>query len=751
MESVRTNCRLCGYLCGLTAKVEAGRVIALEPDPSRYPYDEGIVRGCQRCQSNLTLLDHPDRINYPLKRVGKRGSGEWKRITWGQALDEIAEKLYTLAEEHGPETLATSIGGPHSVYWPLHRFLNLFGSPNNLGIGQICWNPAIWVNSLTFGWPLENELDPQDTRCAIIWGMNPAESDNSLLWRTVLEYTRNGGKLIVVDPRQTRTAKRASSWISIKPGSDAVFAMGMLHVIINEKLYDQEFVAQWCSGFEALAEQVQLYTPEMVSSETGLPVEVIQETARLYAQNAPATIITGRGIDQIGANSLPTHRAIACLRAITGNVDRQGAAHLAEMPDFIPEIDFELSEMLPETQRKKQLGAETLKLQTYAGYEFVEQVTQTQEKRLPHRYMTSAHPNLIWRAMLEGTPYPIRAMIVMGSNPLSAHADTAAIYQALKSLDLLVALELTKTPTTMLADYVLPIAGGLERSVFQSNAGTANIGYGGKAAVAPYYERRTDYDFWRGLGLRMGQAEYWPWDTFEDSLDATFAPLGFTWDEFCETGLYCQSPVYRKYAQPAAGNGTMRGFATPSGKIELYAQILSDLGSESLPLPKPLLATDSTYDLTLISGARVQPFYASAYRHVGKLRKIHPVPLVEMSAATIEKLGLLEDQVVWVETKTGRALFCLKSSVMQDDVVSVEYGWWYPEMGDVDLEESLKISNANMLTHANFEECENTLGQWQFNGLPCRVYPADEAATEFFRNIESNLNENQHYELEYSR
>ncbi|MCA9976787.1 MAG: molybdopterin-dependent oxidoreductase, partial [Anaerolineales bacterium] len=155
MEWVKTNCRLCGYLCGLFAQVEDGRVVALEPDPSRYPYDAAIVRGCRRCQSNLELLDHADRVNYPLKRVGARGSDEWQRISWGQALDEIAARLQLLADNNGPETLATSIGGPHSVYWPMHRFLNLFGSPNNLGIGQICWNPAIWVNALTFGWPLE--------------------------------------------------------------------------------------------------------------------------------------------------------------------------------------------------------------------------------------------------------------------------------------------------------------------------------------------------------------------------------------------------------------------------------------------------------------------------------------------------------------------------------------------------------------------------------------------------------------------
>ena len=136
------------------------------------------------------------------------------------------------------------------------------------------------------------------------------------------------------------------------------------------------------------------------------------------------------------------------------------------------------------------------------------------------RYLTSAHPDLVWQAMLTGEPYPVRAMIVMGSNPLLTQAETQRIYQALKSLDLLVALEYFQTPTAMLADYILPIAGGLERPLFQTHAGTANIAYGGDQAVEPYYERQTDFYFWKELGMRLGQAERWPWETFEQSLEA---------------------------------------------------------------------------------------------------------------------------------------------------------------------------------------------------------------------------------------
>jgi anaerobic selenocysteine-containing dehydrogenase len=730
MERVRANCRFCGYLCGLIATVEDGRVVEIEPDPSRYPYDASLQRGCRRWQANLEFLDHPERVNHPLKRIGERGSGEWQRVSWAEALEDIAERLQGLKERYGPETLATSIGGPHATYWPLHRFMNLFGSPNNIGIGQICWNPGIWINSLTYGWPIENELDPETTACAILWGTNPAESDNSLFWRTILQFSREGKPLIVVDPRQTRTAAQARLWLPVRPGTDAFLALGMLHIILSEKLYDTRFVENWCYGFDELIKHVSAYPPALVEGITGVEAGKILEAARLYALNSPASLISGRGVDQLGSNSIAAHRALAILRAVTGNLDVPGASHLCEMPDFIPEVDLELSDALPEAQRLKGLNQGWLLLQSYDGYEYVQRHTQQQDKRLPLRYLTSTHPNLAWRAMLTGQPYPLRALIVMGSNPLLTQADSHLVYQALKSLDLLVALEYFKTPTAMLADYILPSAGGLERPLFQTHAGTANIAYGGDQAVRPYYERRSDFDFWRELGLRLGQAGSWPWKTLHESLEATLKPSPITWEGFCESGLYYAPSPYQKHEQIDPAAETKRGFATPSGKVELCSQSLADLGYDDLPTPWPLPAQDDDFPLLLLTGARKQPFNASALRQIEDLRRAHPEPLAEISPGTAARLGLADGCPVRVETEQGEARFTLKTAPMREDVVSVEYGWWYPERPACEPElGGVWVSNANVLTHANIETSDPLIGTWTYNGLPCRVRAA-EAITE---------------------
>jgi len=723
-QTVKANCRFCGYQCGLTATVVEGRVVAVKPDPTQYPGDARIQGGCHRWRLVPEFMDHPKRVNYPLKRVGERGSGKWQRVGWEEALGEIAGKLARLKESFGPETLATCIGGPHAVFWPLHRFMTLFGSPNNVGIGQICWNPGTLINSVTYGWTIDNELDPGLTNCAILWGVNQAESDNSLLWSRIVAYADTGKPLVVIDPRRTRTAERATHWLAPRPGSDAVLALGLLQVVVSEGLYDAQFVRDWCHGFEKLARHVAWYTPEYVQAATGIKAETVAEVARLFARQSPSAIFSGRGIDQIGANSVPTHHAIACLRALTGNLDLKGASHITEMPDFVPELDLELSDQLPERAREKQLGAP--KLQSYDAYRRIRRLTLKHGKRLPMRYLTSAQPNLVWRAMLTGRPYPIRALIVMATNPLLTQADSGLLYEALKSLDLLVVLELFQTPTSALADYVLPSAGVLERALFETKAGTSNLIYGGAKAVEPYYERRCDFYFWRDLGRLMGQEEQWPWESFEESLEATLAPTGVSWETFSRFGLYSLPEEYGKHLRVDPATGSRAGFATTTGKVELYSELLAQVGAPPLPSPQVQHPPGGDFPLQLITGARYQPYYASSFRQFEGLRALHPEPWAEVAATTARKLGLKDDSAVWVATRRGKARFRLKVSEMCEETVSLEYGWWYPELPLAGSDPGgLFRSNANVLTDADYETCDPLVGTATYNGIPCACWPCE--------------------------
>ncbi len=731
-----TNCHYCGYCCAFLATVEDGRVTDLVPDPSRYPYDERILAGCRRWRMNLDALDGPDRVNYPLRRAGKRGGNEWERVSWDEALDDIAARLRALADEHGPETLASAIGGPHASFWPLHRFMNLFGSPNNMGIGQICWNPRIWMDALTFGWTVEADIVPGVTECLFIWGTNPAQSDNSAFWRSILAFARSDAALVVVDPRRTQAAAVADLWLPVRPGTDCTLALGLLHVIIGEGLVDRAFVDAWCHGFDELAEHVRPYTPAHVAAVCGLPEDDIVRAARLFGRAGAAALVSGRGVDQVGANVAPMHRAICCLRAVTGNVDKPGSCVLAEGPDFVSEMELEMSDALAPERRARCLNTPFTPLQCYDGYDRARKLTEKLGRTLPERYLTSALPHLVLRAMEEGEPYPVRALIVNATNPLLTYADTHRVFDALMGLDLLVVLDYYMTPTAMIADYVLPAAGAIERPVLQVHGGVANMGYGGPAAVEPYYERRTDYDVFRGLGLRLGQEDAWPEETLADAFAAQLARAGMDWDAFCQLGIYWQPPAHAKHELPGP-DGRPQGFATTTGKIELASEFLPTLGGPRLPEPAapaaPLCSPELVEDaeraggahLPMITGSRKQPYNASMYFNNPAFRQKSPHPVAEVSEATAGRLGLKPGDRVEIATDKGSARFILETAPLRDDLVNVDYGWWHPEWepGGPDLG-GMWESNVNCLTSC--EPGEPLIGTWSYNAIDCVIRRIDE-------------------------
>ncbi len=736
MQEIKpTNCHYCGYCCAFLATVEDGRVVDLRPDPTRYPYDERILAGCRRWRMNLAALDGADRVNHPLRRVDERGANQWERVSWDEALDDIAARLRDLAAEHGPETLASAIGGPHASFWPLHRFMNLFGSPNNMGIGQICWNPRIWMDALTFGWTVEADITPGLTECLFIWGTNPAQSDNSAFWRAIIQFSKTEASLVVIDPRRTQVAALADIWLPVRPGTDCTLALAFMHVIIEEGLVDRAFVDEWCHGFEELAAHVRPYTPARAAEECGVSEDDIVRAARLFGSAQAAALVSGRGIDQVGVNVAPTHRAICCLRAITGNVDKQGACVLAEASDFVPEVDMEMTDALAAEHRARCLNTQRTPLQCYEGYGKARKLTEKLGRRLPERYLTSAAPDLVLHAMETGEPYPVRALIVNATNPLITYADTHRVFKAFMGLDLIVVLDYYMTPTASIADYVLPIAGAIERPIFQVHGGVANNGYGGPAAVAPYYERRTDYEVFRELGIRLGQADAWPQETLEDAFAAQLAPTGMDWEDYCRIGLYYQPPAYGKHLIPGP-DGKPQGFATTTGKVELASEFLPQVGGTRLPEPGGHLSLCSSElveraqveggaHLRMITGSRKQPYNASMYFNNPEFRAKSPVPVVEMSEATAERLGLHPGDTVEVATDQGSARFELATARMRDDLVNVDYGWWHPEWEPgAPAFGGMWESNVNCLTTC--ELAEPMIGTWSYNDIDCVIKRVDE-------------------------
>ena len=741
----KTNCHYCGYLCAFEARVEDGVVTELVPDPTRYPYDTKIVSRCRRWRMNIDKLYDEERVNYPLRRVGERGSGKFERVSWDEAIQDISTRLKALIAEHGPWTVASAIGGPHTVYWPLHRFMNLLGSPNNMGIGPICWNPRIWMDTMTYGWSIEIDFRPDETGCLILWGTNPAQSDNSMFWNSISSYAKAGGKLIVVDPRLSTSARHATLWLHPYPGTDTVLAYAMARVLIEDGLCDSTFIDEWCYGFEEFSQAACACSLEEASVITGCSVEDIRAAAHLFGENTPAALISGRGVDQIGPNVAPLHRVLASLRALVGCVDVQGGCCINQYPRFMGELELEMSSMLPMESREHGLN-EDKGLQSYAGYAKVWPRLATHQRYLPMRYLTSALPARVWEAAITGEPYRVTALFCNAANPMVTYADTALVKEALEHMELVVDLNYLITPTGQMADYILPAASAVERPAFQAQGGVSDFCYGGPAAVSPLYERKEDYQIFRELGLAMGQdPQLWPAENLTEELSRVVGRVDMDWETFETVGIAAGPAVYSKQLFANPETGEEMGFATESGKIELANPFLESLGAgrvaQWFPVPgvhQPIEGQQGREGevpgawrpagdcVTLITGARKQPYWASCYFEVEGFRKAHPLPTVEMSAATAQRLGLAEGDeclISRVDTPDVDIVQYVHVTDMVDGVASAEYGWWYPEkdMGSPGFSGCFE-NNVNLLTRGTVDmEPEPLIGTWIYNGIPCRI------------------------------
>lgn len=741
-EVKRAICFGCWLQAGVRATVEDGKVVRLDGEPD-HPVNRGWI--CERAKGFIEHLYHPDRLNFPLKRVGEKGEGKWEKVSWEQALDEIANKLKYISEEHGAEAVATIAGtgrGHHRIF--ASRFMNLFGSPNSANAGQWCSVNSRLIECAIQGTGAGRSVK-QPCKCAVIWGGNPEES-LACTYSTLIEAKARGTKFIVIDPKYSETAAElADIWLPLRPGTDAALALGWLNVIIEEGLYDKEFVTKWCHGFDKLKERVKEYPVSKVAKITWLPEEKIAESARLFATSRPASIQWGVKTDMQGTNVTSINHAKCILRAITGNLDVAGGDMLAgpcEKANYGPA--FEFLEMMPPEQRKKQLGADRHKLWGWPGFELVHQAAKPYWYGIgsASSFVPACHEPDVWKAIISGEPYSIKALICSGNNPLIAYPNSKRVYKGLKSpnLELFVVLEQWMTPTAMLADYVFPVTAWLEMPVMytQTYQGHGNRASIGERVVEPLYERKPDYCFYQGLGIRLGQEKYWR-KTLEEEWDWCIKPLLDelnlkSADEFARQQRWWIPPtVEKRYEQINAKTGEPWGFATPTGKIELYSTILDKLGYDPLPYYKeppetPVSDPELTreYPYILMTGSRFRPMHHSEHRQIPSLRKLYPYPTVEIHPDTARRLGIGEGDWVIIETTRGKIKQKAKlTSRIHRRMIEVQHGWWFPEeIAEEPVLYNAFESNVNVLTPDDDRYCDPPTGAVAFLPLLCKVYPA---------------------------
>lgn len=719
-EEVRSAlCGLCIAHCQIGVKVSDGRVVGLE-------YSK--AKGCPRSLASAEFIYHPDRLNYPLKRAGDRGQNQWQRISWEQALDEIADKLSEIRDKYGAEAVTFCAGGDNQMFGEYFcRLTNLFGSPNRISHAQVCYCPGQALTLMASGRsiPPLGMITP-DTNCLMLVGFNPSVVLRTF-WQDLLEATGRGCKVIVLDPRRTDAAQRADVWLQLRPGTDAALMLGMVNTIIEENLYDKEFVTKYCYGWDELVERAGEYPPERVSEITWVPAEKIKEAARMYAANKAAMIMRGMGIE-MSQNSLRAQQLTLILPIITGQINLMGGNLMVEPHTRVRVTGLvEADEKLSPEQKRKQIGYNyaTFSWQTLDWLR--ENMKKITNVHLSHYYFGGmAHAPSVFRAMLTGKPYPVRGMVTVSNNPLLTYPNSKLVYEAIKTLDLHVAMDVFMTPTCQMADYVLPAAASLEKPVVWGGDYWPVV-EGGAAVIEPLYERKDEYYFYSQVGRRLGQD--WPWETLEDAWDWRLEPLGVNHKQF----VSAQSGYGVDMEMPDLESYKTVGFGTPTGKYELSCTILERCGQDPLPhydepvhISDPELAKE--FPLLLIGHRPSQHHYHSQWHQFPSFKKKEPEPVAQMHPEKAAELGINDGDWMWIESPIGKAKFkCRHFTGIDPRLVSAPHGWWFPEEpGEEPSLHGVWRSNINALVNDDPSVCDPDSGAWPMREQRCKVYRADE-------------------------
>ncbi len=692
--AVRSCCRMCHGGCGVIIYLKDGRVAKIAGDPA-CPINHGTL--CSKGLASAQLVYHPGRLTYPVKRIGNRGEGNWARISWDEALNIIAERILSYKEKHGAESIVLSYGTARENGAMIYRFANLLGSPNVLNAAHFCYGPRIATSMITCGGNpvIDYEKHP---RCILMWGNNVVISNPDCYKGESFSVAGDAGaRLIVVDPRMTRAAARADLWLQLRPGTDAVLALGIINVIITENLYDRKFVESFVHGWPEFVERVMQYPLEYAEEVTRVKKEQIIEAARLFAKTKPAAIQWGVAIEQ-QVNSTDTNRLLIALLGITGNIDVPGGQVFFQKPPIVTGAQLRMNSMLSDEQSAKRLGGDRFRLASQ---------------------FTIINPKSVWDAVLEERPYPVKMLFVIGSNPLLTTTNAREVYRALNKVGFLAVSDFFMTPTAELADIVLPAATWLEMDWigdFWKRHGYILP----RRKVIQIGECRSDHEMLNDLAHRVGQGELW-WDNFEEALDYILKPMDITWKDFNEMAYIRGEMRYRKYEEA--------GFSTPTGKFELYSTVLEKMGYDPLPQYReapesPLSAPDlyREYPYILITGARQPGFFHSENRQIPWLRGLHKNPVVEIHPITAAKEGIEEGDWVVIESPRGKARQRARMTLGIDpNVVAAQHAWWFPEKKDPG--HGWDESNINMLTDNAYETCDPAMGSANARTFLCRIYP----------------------------
>jgi molybdopterin guanine dinucleotide-containing S/N-oxide reductase-like protein len=637
----------CPDACGVLVTVEDGRAMRVQGDPA-HPVTQGFL--CAKVTKYLERVYSPDRVRYPMRRVAPKGQGkgdasDFARISWDEALDEIARRFQEISDEFGPESiLPYSYAGNMGVLsysGMAHRFFY------RLGASQldrtICASAGAEGLKTVIGRSIGTEPQQfRESKYIIAWGAN-IHATNVHLWPFIEEARRKGAKLVVIDPYKTRTARVADWHISINPGTDVALALAMMHVIIAEKLYDAVYVSKYTLGFEQLRQRVLEYPPERVAGLTGISAEDIRKLAREYATVRPSVIRVNYGV-QRSQNGGSAMRAIAMLPCITGSwAEVGGGLQLSTSGTFY--LNMHALER-PDLMQQSPLGR-------------------------PARVVNMSE---LGKALNHLSDPPVKAVFVYNSNPAVVAPNHQEVVRGFLRKDLFTVVhEQFFTDTTSYADIVLPATTFLEHKDLNKAYGHIYLQVSNQA-IEPLGESRSNTDLFSQLAQRMGFTDDCFQQNADDMIDATLAgaedqhiPNG--WEKWLK-GITRERLEQEGHIRLNVGEEPFLpfsegGFATASGKAELYSEKLAAQGLDPVvsfvpPEESRLAEGAKKFPLELLS-RKADNFLNSTFTNIPSLQKMEHPELLEISAADADLREIHEGD--WVRVFNSRGEVRLRARV----------------------------------------------------------------------------------------
>jgi anaerobic selenocysteine-containing dehydrogenase len=671
-----------------------------------YPGDPTARSICLKGLSSVRLVYHPDRLKYPLKRVGDRGEGKWQKITWDEAFDTIAAKLLDVKKKYGPESVKVIAASSSHVGLLMGRlmaarFANVWGAggafePKSHWLADMRI-PAASLLTLGDSGQSHRLQDLLHSKMVIIWGGNPAETYFPEM-RFILDAKDRGAKIVVIGPLFDATAAKADQWVPIRPATDAALAMAMIHVIIQEGLYDKDFVMRYTVGpflvrgdsklflreekeyrvwdlstngpcpvetasdpalfgsfavdgvtckpaFQVLAERAAYYTPERVEGITGIPAETIRGLALEYGRSKPAAIRMYYGMSRT-LNSTLSSRAAITLAAITGNIGLSGGG--ASIPQITPSI------VLNEQGVACPTGAPGV-------------------KSLPGSKSSIRG----WKQIREGKPYPIKVLFNSFRNDLQCDGHVEGYQEIFKEIDLVVVMDIFMTRTAQYADIVLP-----EATIYERDDLVTATDYlqGMEKAIEPLYETKSALEIWSEIARRVGLGKYFrhgPRDYMKVLLDSSHpSVVGITLERLEKEKIIRGNVPY-----PPEIPFARKEFPTPSGRIEFYNELLVEFGQE-LPLHQETLESPlrsllaKQYPLTFLT-AKVRATTHSVMANVDWMKEVSSEPMLDMNPIDAEKRSIKDGDMVVAFNDRGKVkLKARLTEAVRPGTVNVPHGWW---------------------------------------------------------------------------